>query len=232
MKKLVLLVALACVSWVPSFEGARSGPFDGAQGAPGPANKDVAAWRKQALNVNIIRDDWGIPHVDGRTDADAVFGVMYAQAEDDFNRVETNYLDAMGRRAEAEGEAEVYRDLRVKLFIDPDDMKAQYQKAPPWLKALMNAYADGLYYYLYTHPAVTPRVIKHFEPWMALSFSDGSIGPDFERVNLNQLEAFYGKKPAAAEPPVENVDYTEPTGSNGIAIAPSNTTAHHALLLI
>ena len=118
---------------------------------------------------------------------------MYAQAEDDFNRVETNYLNSMGRLAEAEGEAEVYRDLRMKLFIDPDDMKAQYQKAPQWLKALMNAYADGLNYYLYTHPAVTPRVIKHFEPWMALSFSDGSIGPDFERVNLNQLEAFYGK---------------------------------------
>jgi acyl-homoserine-lactone acylase len=235
MKKLVLLVALACVAWSPSF--------DEAQGGPGPANKDVAAWQTQALNVNIIRDDWGIPHVYGKTDADAVFGVMYAQAEDDFNRVETNYLDAMGRRAEAEGEAEVYRDLRVKLFIDPDDMKAQYQKAPPWLKALMNAYADGLNYYLYTHPAVTPRVIKHFEPWMALSFSDGSIGPDFERVNLNQLEAFYRKGPkeasASAATPLRRdkrteaiADYVEPTGSNGIAIAPSNTTAHHALLLI
>ena len=45
---------------------------------------------------------------------------MYAQAEDDFNRVETNYLNAMGRLAEAEGESKIYQDLRMKLFIDPD----------------------------------------------------------------------------------------------------------------
>ena len=216
MKKLVLILAAAGVSWLPQT----------------PANQDAAAWEAHVQNVTIIRDDWGIAHVYGKTDADAVFGAMYAQAEDDFNRVETKYLDAIGLRAEADGETEVYRDLRVRLFVDPDDMKAQYQKAPQWLKALMNAYADGLNYYLSTHPTVAPRVIKHFEPWMALSFSDGSIGPDFERVNLNQLEAFYGKKPATAGPPVGNVDYTEPTGSNGIAIAPSNTTAHHALLFI
>jgi acyl-homoserine-lactone acylase len=216
MKKLVLILAAAGVSWLPQTT----------------TNTDAAGWEKQAQNVTVIRDDWGIAHVYGKTDADAVFGVMYAQGEDDFNRVETNYLDSIGRRAEAEGETEVYRDLRVRLFVDPDDMKAQYQKAPQWLKVLMNAYADGLNYYLYMHPTVTPRVIKHFEPWMALSFSDGSIGPDFERVNLNQLEAFYGKKPATAEPVPVGADYVEPTGSNGIAIAPSNTDAHHALLLI
>src|SRR5256714_1636423 len=163
-----------------------------------PINKDAAAWEKQARNVTILRDDWGIPHVYGKTDADAVFGVMYAQAEDDFNRVETNYLNSMGRLAEAEGESQIYRDLRMKLFIDPDDMKAQYEKAPAWLKALMNAYADGLNYYLSTHPKVTPRVITRFEPWMALTFSEGSIGGDIERVNLTQLEAFYGKGPKSS----------------------------------
>src|SRR5258708_24793805 len=173
MRKGVVVAAATCVAWGP--EGSATG--------------DLAAWEKQAGNVTIIRDDRGIPHVYGRTDADAVFGVMYAQAEDDFNRVETNYLNSMGRLAEAEGDAEVYRDLRMKIFIDPADMKAQYEKAPAWLKALMNAYADGLNYYLASHPKVTPRVIMHFEPWMALSFSEGSIGGDIERVNLNQLEA-------------------------------------------
>src|SRR5207245_59538 len=124
-----------------------------------------------------------------------------------------------------------YRDLRRKIFIDPEDMQTQYQKSPPWLRALMNAWADGLNYYLYTHPKVTPRVIARFEPWMALTFSEGSIGGDIERVNLTQLEAFYGKEP---RPPsaFAVADYMEPTGSNGIAIAPSNTTGHHALLLI
>src|SRR5215813_4197445 len=131
---------------------------------------DVARWEQQAKNVTIVRDDWGIPHVRGKTDADAVFGLLYAQAEDDFNRVETNYINAMGRLAEAEGEAEIWRDLRMKLFIDPDSMKAKYAASPAWLKKLMDAYADGLNFYLAKHPGVTPRVIKHFEPWMALSF--------------------------------------------------------------
>ncbi len=155
----------------------------------------AAAWKKQAEAVTIVRDDWGIAHVSGKTDADAVFGAIYAQAEDDFNRVETNFINSQGRLAEAEGEAEIYRDLRMKLFIDPADMKVQYDKAPAWLKSLTNAWADGLNFYLSTHPNVTPRVIKHFEPWMALTFSEGSIGGDIERVNLNQLEAFYGKTP-------------------------------------
>src|SRR3984893_1581399 len=133
-------------------------------------------WASEAANVKIVRDDWGIAHVYGKTDADAVFGMIYAQAEDDFNRVETNFLNSMGRLAEAEGEGEIYRDLRMKIFIDPADMKAQYEKAPAWLKPLMNAWADGLNYYLQTHPKVTPRAIKQFEPWMALTFSEGSIG--------------------------------------------------------
>ncbi|HEV3140588.1 MAG TPA: penicillin acylase family protein, partial [Vicinamibacterales bacterium] len=206
---------------------------------------NTAAWEKQAQNITIIRDNWGIAHVYGKTDADAVFGVVYAQAEDDFNRVETNFINGMGRLAEAEGESAIYRDLRMKLYIDPDDVKAKYQSSPQWLKALMNAWADGLNYYLATHPKTTPRVIKHFEPWMALTFSEGSIGGDIERINLTQLEAFYGGKKAETAASAQallrarqDVDdfatrqYEEPTGSNGAAIAPSNTTARHALLLI
>ena len=93
---------------------------------PRPCRREVAAWQARAQGVTITRDDWGIAHVSAKTDADAVFGLMYAQAEDDFNRVETNFLNAMGRLAEAEGEKEIYRDLRMKLFIDPADLKAQY----------------------------------------------------------------------------------------------------------
>src|SRR4051812_10816491 len=192
-----------------------------------------------AQKVTIVRDDWGIAHVSGKTDADAVFGMIYAQADDDFNRVETNFINSMGRLAESEGEAEIWRDLRMKLFINPDDMKAQYEKSPTWLKALMNAWADGLNFYLIKHPAVKPKVIQHFEPWMALTFSEGSIGGDIEKVNLNQLQAFYTNGPsssAAVEEQIAEVEEVnpdlEPRGSNGMAVAPSNTTGKHALLLI
>ncbi len=199
--------------------------------ASAQAPTKLAALEQRAKTITITRDDWGIPHIKGKTDADAVFGLVYAQAEDDFNRVETNFINSMGRLAEAEGEKEIYRDLRMKLFIDPDSMRVKYAASPDWLKKLMNAWADGLNFYLAKHPQVKPRVIKQFEPWMALTFSEGSIGGDIEKVNLGQLAQLYGNT-TIAEPAHEAGEYTEPTGSNGAAIAPSNTANHHALLLI
>ncbi|MDX6501827.1 MAG: acyl-homoserine-lactone acylase, partial [Blastocatellia bacterium] len=206
------------------------------------ANPDLGRWQQEASHVNIVRDNWGIAHIYGKTDADAVFGMEYAQAEDDFNRVETNYLNAMGRLAETEGESKIYQDLRMKLFIDPAELKKEYAESPAWLQALMDSFADGLNFYLYKHPEVKPRVIKHFEPWMALSFTEGSIGGDIERVDLKKLEDFYGKPPvieacdcaaSTAETAfVHDSDPVEPTGSNGMAIAPENTLDHHPLLLI
>jgi acyl-homoserine-lactone acylase len=193
---------------------------------------EAARWEREAASVTITRDDWGIAHIHGKTDAGAVFGMIYAQAEDDFNRVETNYINAMGRLAEAEGEGKIYQDLRMKLFIDPQTLKKEYAASPEWLKELMNAFADGLNFYLAKHPEVKPRVIQRFEPWMALSFTEGSIGGDIERVNLAQLEAFYGKIAAGGEASLDDGETEEPKGSNGMAVAPSNTADHHSLLLI
>jgi acyl-homoserine-lactone acylase len=201
--------------------------------APQSADTARARMEAEAGRVTIIRDTWGVPHVYAATDADVVFGVIYAQAEDDFNRVETNYLTSLGRLSEAEGERSLYSDLRYRLINDPADLKAQYDRAEPWLKKLMNAWADGLNYYLATHPSVKPRAITRFEPWMPLSFSDGSIGPDIERVNLTELAAFYpGAPPPARTEEDDDGAYIEPTGSNGIAIAPKIARNHHALLYI
>ncbi|HLU24536.1 MAG TPA: penicillin acylase family protein [Longimicrobiales bacterium] len=223
-----------------------------------PAN-DVARWEARARRVTIIRDEWGIPHIYAPTDADAVFGLMYAQAEDDFPRIERNFLFSQGRLAEAEGESAIWQDLRMKLFIDPEEMKRLYAESPGWLRELMDAWADGLNYFLHTHPEVKPRVLTRFEPWMALTFTEGSIGGDIERVNVRELEAFYTNPPppltavgeaggaaraadsgdvgAAAIPAyasslVEPDPEMEPLGSNGIAIAPQNTANGNALLLI
>src|SRR5436309_16040644 len=185
----------------------------------GPA--ELARWQHEARAVTIIRDDWGIPHIYGKTDADAVFGMIYAQAEDDFNRVETNYLNAMGRLAEAEGESAIWKDLRMKMFIDPNDLKADFAKSPEWLRALMTSWADGLNYYLAKHAETKPRVITHFEPWMALSFTEGSIGGDIESINLDRLQNFYGGMSAATAARQDDDRPAEPGGSNGIAIAPA-----------
>ncbi len=235
-KSLLLLVLLtAGCSGKPAARGGSAGSDSTT------ADADVTRWEQQAARIEIVRDDWGIPHVYGKTDADAVFGMIYAQAEDDFNRIEVNYLNAMGRLAEAEGESAIWRDLRMKLFIDPVDIQTQYKASPAWLQTLCTAWADGLNYYLHMHPETKPRVLARFEPWMALTFSEGSIGGDIESVSLKALEAFYGAPdttPAVAR--VESVPASaerfaparEPTGSNGIAIAPQNTVNKRALLLI
>src|SRR5262245_30477539 len=164
-----LIGRLARATLVVAFIAlAACGRKDEHAATPAPADaSQVQRWQVQAQNVTIVRDTWGIPHVRGRTDADAVFGLLYAQAEDDFNRIETNFLLSQGRLAEADGEREIWRNLRMRLFIDPAAMQAQYQAAPAWLKQLMNAWADGLNYYLHTHPQVHPRVLTRFEPWMA-----------------------------------------------------------------
>ena len=223
MKQLALVLTLAVAACSP---------------APAPVSAEMAAWQARAAGVTIVRDDWGVPHIYGKTDADVVFGLMYAQAEDDFNRVETNFINSQGRLAEAEGETEIYRDLRMKLFIDPANMQADYARSPAWLKANMDAWADGLNFYLASNPEVTPRVITRFEPWMALTFSEGSIGGDIERVNLAQLEAFYGTPGAGTQARLEEAQAgidavpAEPGGSNGIAIAGMNTASGKAQLLI
>ncbi len=194
---------------------------------------DLARWQERARHVTLIRDHWGVPHVYGRTDADTVFGLLFAQAEDDFNRIELNYVNALGRLAEIEGEREIYRDLRMKLFIDPADLQAKYAASPPWLRALMDAFADGLNFYLHAHPNVRPKLLTRFEPWMALAFTEGSIGGDIESISLPELEKFYGPRPATKV--AVRVDPTlarESSGSNGFAIAPQRSASGHPLLLI
>ncbi len=159
----------------------------GQENTPAP---DRLATRAQ--EVTIIRDDFGVPHIYAKTDADAVFGLLYAQAEDDFNRIERNYVWAIGRLAEIEGEQAIFSDLRARLFMTTDEAKAAYDGAPAWLKELCDAWADGLNYYLQTHPEVKPQLLTSFEPWMPMFFSEGSIGGDIEQIPLEGIEAFYG----------------------------------------
>jgi acyl-homoserine-lactone acylase len=189
---------------------------------------EPARWRAEASRVTITRDDWGIAHVHGKTDADAVFGMIYAQAEDDFPRIEANYLTNLGRTAEAEGEKAIWQDLRARLYVSETELKADFARSPVAMRRLMDAWADGLNYFLATHPNVHPRVLTRFEPWMALSFTEGSIGGDIERIDLKQLEAFYSGRPIAARLPAR----VERQGSNGIAIAPKITAGGNSLLLI
>jgi acyl-homoserine lactone acylase PvdQ len=191
-------------------------------------------WSYRAKNTEIIRDDFGVPHIYGKTDADAVFGMLYAQCEDDFNRVERNYIWAIGRLAEVEGEKALYSDLRARLYMTQAEAEENFTNSPKWLQDLCVAFADGVNYYLQTHPEVKPKLLTRFEPWMPMYFSEGSIGGDIERVSTRRIKQFYGKQEdkLAVHDGLIRLKDDEPRGSNGFAISGSKTKSGNAMLLI
>ena len=214
MKKLLLLLFLPLSLFAQKFTPA-----------------EIAAYQAQAKQVTIIRDNWGIPHVYGKTDANAVFGLLYAQCEDDFKRVELNYIEKLGRLSEINGESAIFSDLQIRLLIDTAEAIADYQKAQPWLKKLLNAYADGINYYLVKNPQVKPALLTRFKPWYALLWTDGSIGAiNTANLTITELKQFYtgDHKPTAYVPILKD----QQSGSNGFAFAPSITESGNAILYI
>ncbi len=196
---------------------------------------EVARWEKQAKQVRIIRDNYGIPHIYGRTDADAVFGLLYAQCEDDFNRVEMNYIEKLGRMAEVKGESELYNDLLVRLVIDQEAAKRDYARASGWLKKLCTAFADAVNYYRWKHPDRKPVLLNRFEPWFPLLWTDGSIGAiSTADITVNELRNFYsGEAPVAISKKTADPESDlKMTGSNGFAFSPKITESGNAILYI
>src|SRR6187399_3758928 len=195
------------------------------------SREEISRWEKQAKNVSIIRDNCGIPHIYGKTDADAVFGLMYAQCEDDFKRVEMNYIEKLGRMAEVKGESELYNDLLVRLVIDSAEAVKDYNNAPAWLKKLCNSFADGINYYLYKNPATKPALLDRFKPWYPLLWTDGSIGAiSTADISVNELRNFYSGEPSVSIIKKEQEEIL--TGSNGFAFSPKITESGNAILYI
>jgi acyl-homoserine lactone acylase PvdQ len=200
------------------------------------SQQEIARYKAEAQHVSITTDNWGIPHIYGKTDADAVFGLMYTQCEQNFTRVERNYLEVFGRLAEIDGEGQFYGDLQMQLIYDSTAAKNDYTKSPEWLKKLMNAFADGVNYYLYLHPEVKPAVLKRFEPWFPLMYTDGSISAtQMGGITLRDTKGLYASKETPALSMIEApLDFTQLklTGSNGFAIAPSKTASKNSILYI
>ena len=193
---------------------------------------DIARWETTAKRVNIIRDKWGIPHIFGKSDADCVFGLLYAQCEDDFQRVEMNYITMLGRTSEVKGEDHLYEDLLVKMVIDSAASVQDYQKSPEWMKKLLNAFADGVNYFLYTHPQVKPALLKEFKPWYPLTYTDGSISAiQTSNLTAKDIKNFYADISSDLTH-IKQRDHEQLIGSNGFAIAPSKSISGNAMLYI
>ena len=156
-------------------------------------------YEAEAQDVTIIRDKWGIPHIYGKTDADAVFGLMYAECQTDFSRVEKNYLEMLGRQSEAFGDGYLYTDVMMRLIYDSAQAVADYEKSPAWMHKLLDAFADGVNYYLYKHPETKPLVLRRFAPWYALMFTDGSVSATSTGgVRLDEIRNFYSRGAAVS----------------------------------
>ena len=204
-----------------------NGMHEVASGEPDTGSSDDAHAALAALERAVpalARDAVELRGVDGHSAAQGLHRVAEAEGAGlvvvgTSHRGRTERA-VLGRTAEADGEKSIWQDLRARLYVSEPELKAHYAASPTWLKRLMDAWAAGLNHYLATHPNVRPRVLTRFEPWMALSFTEGSIGGDIERIDLGELHEFYaGKRTLAAAEP----DY-EPRGSNGIAIAPPITS--------
>ena len=200
---------------------------------------EIARWEQHAKQVTIIRDEWGIAHVYGKTDADAVFGLMYAQSEENVGQIELNYLEMLGRTAEVKGASAIYEDLMMRLIQDSVAAIQDYNKSPAWFKALLQAHADGLNYYLYKHPEVKQKAIQYYKPWYHLMWTDGSVSPTRTGgIKTDMVASFYGQTTGAEKLVVHNseVPYTLEEkiqkGSNGFAIAPQHSKNGNALLYI
>jgi acyl-homoserine lactone acylase PvdQ len=197
--------------------------------------KEIDRYKSQAQRVTIIRDNWDVPHIYGKTDADAVFGLLYAQCEENFYKVEENNLEMMGRLSEVYGVSQLYSDLQMKLIYDTAAAIADYRRSPLWLKKLLDAAADGVNFYLYKHPDVKPLALTHFEPWFALLRTNGSISATQNGgITTQDVKNLYPAKNNSTSFLEKNLPFYEvdPTGSNGFAVSPKKTASGNAILYI
>ncbi len=197
--------------------------------------QEMARCKAAARNVTIIRDNWGVPHIYGKSDADAVFGLMYAQCEESFAKVEENNLEMLGRLSEVYGEERLYDDLEMRLIYDTAAAIKDYHNSPAWLHKLLDAAADGVNYYLFTHPDVKPAVLTHFEPWYALLRTNGSISATQNGgISTADMKELYAVRDSGVAflPKKNTLFANDPMGSNGFAVSPSKTASGNAILYI
>jgi penicillin amidase len=178
-----------------------------------------------ARTVTIYRDSYGVPHVFGRTDASTAFGFAYAQAEDNFWRVEENFIFSLGRASELYGEKTLAEDRLNHALEIPRLAREEYARLDQHMKALCDAFAAGFNYYLDQHAEVKPRLLTKIEPWYTLAFirynyyqNGFAQDRNLRRTSLQTAEA--------------DNDLKKHTGSNGWVVGPSKSASGHALLFI
>ncbi len=105
-----------------------------------------------AYDATILRDDYGVPHIFGKTDADVAYGLAWAHSEDDFLTIQLTLLAGRGRLASVMGPDAAPVDYVVSLLRIPDTVEQGWPTIPEEVRDVLDAYADGLNHYAATHP--------------------------------------------------------------------------------
>jgi acyl-homoserine-lactone acylase len=184
-----------------------------------------------ATQVTIYRDTYGVPHVFGKTDAATAFGFGYAQAEDNFARLEDNFIRAVGRRAEVDGEGAVFEDRLNRVLEIPRLAQAELSRLDPKMRALVEGFVAGINHWMAKNPGAGRGFFSRMEPWYPLAFI---------RYNYFQNGFVYasgirrGEFTMATNAPTdqEEDELRRANGSNGWVVNPSRSASGHALLFI
>ncbi len=116
------------------------------------AANDVAPPPAKKYDVEIVRDEYGVPHIFGKTDPDVAYGIAYAYSEDSFADVEESVAMGRARLGAITGQDGAKTDFVAHLFDVRGTVDRHYAQLPQDVRALLDGYAAGLNRYADTHP--------------------------------------------------------------------------------
>lgn len=179
--------------------------------------------------VAIRRDSWGVPHILAKTDTDAAYGLGFAQAEDDMATLQTSVFTSRGRLAELRGPAGVDSDYMVALEDVWGTIARRYRHGlDRQVRQILEAYAAGVNTFARLHPqGIAPRLLP-------------ITGEDLEASFIYNGPTFYGLDGVFRRTMAPQINKTAqlvtdvnlPTGSNGLAVAPSRSSDGATRLLV
>ena len=204
---------------------------------PGAQKVDIESIRAAAktYDARIVRDNWGVAHIFGKTDPDTSFGLGYSHAEDDWATIQGVVLGARGTSAQYNGKEGASTDYLYDLFKVREAVDAKIgTQVTPTMRAMAKAYADGLNLYAIENPDEVWDGILPITDADILSGMTWAL-PFFYRMDGYIQDLFAAEDKPSVSPWKKESRLNMPEavrGSNAFAVAPSRSDDGHTRLII